>query len=491
MAGSDFSLSNSVYLALMTVGYVFGEIAHFLINTTSKNVARDIGFGDKSCYPKDDFDDVNKTCSEFKNETSCHGDCTWLYSGSGIQYQVLAGPSFIAVFTFANLITGLTSDRIAGYSKFIGRHTLMAIGVIIFSLSLFLMGFTNAYWQLVILRMGIAAGEAVCRPVAGSLIFDMFSPSGRGLANGIFSWGVYFGYGLAFVLGIELTKLDILGHGWRSVYVMCALPGIVIGVVIGVIVRDPKYQSYELATTTSNSQEEKTSPDSSTPELPAAAASSVEPKGFMNYLKTLFKSFFMNPSMLLLLLAACVRHTGGYCWAYNTRLYFGKYYPDFEDQLSWWLFADSVIGGSFGVFVGGFLSDRLVKKLGLHSRLWVLSAFTLISVPFACLTLYLEPPYALAMLLLYYFCAETWFAILFTVIVEIVNSDIKAISIALFLFIMNNIGGNLPVIVAPIEDAIGYREAIYFVWPGMIGLSAILFFVASIPLMRRSRSTAD
>merc|ERR1719273_2124843 len=101
----------------------------------------------------------------------------------------------------------------------------------------------------------------------------------------------------------------------------------------------------------------------------------------------------------------------------------------------------------------------------------------------------LEPPYALAMLLLYYFCAETWFAILFTVIVEIVNSDIKAISIALFLFIMNNIGGNLPVIVAPIEDAIGYREAIYFVWPGMIGLSAILFFVASIPLMRRSRST--
>ena len=31
------------------------------------------------------------------------------------------------------------------------------------------------------------------------------------------------------------------------------------------------------------------------------------------------------------------------------------------------------------------------------------------------------------MLLLYYFCAETWFPILFTVIVEIVNPDVKAI----------------------------------------------------------------
>ena len=92
------------------------------------------------------------------------------------------------------------------------------------------------------------------------------------------------------------------------------------------------------------------------------------------------------------------------------------------------------------------------------------------------------------MLMLYYFCAETWFAILFTVIVEIVNPDVKAISIALFLFIMNNIGGNLPVIVAPIRDAIGYREAIYLVWPGMIAASAVLFFVASIPLKMRNRA---
>ena len=94
------------------------------------------------------------------------------------------------------------------------------------------------------------------------------------------------------------------------------------------------------------------------------------------------------------------------------------------------------------------------------------------------------------MLLIYYFCAETWFAILFTVIVEIVNSEIKAISIALFLFIMNNIGGNLPVIVAPIEDAIGdYQTAIYLVWPAMVGLSSILFFVASLPLyFQRNRT---
>ena len=52
----------------------------------------------------------------------------------------------------------------------------------------------------------LISGEAVCRPVAGSMLFELFSPSGRGLANGIFSWGVYYGYSLAFVLGIYMTQ---------------------------------------------------------------------------------------------------------------------------------------------------------------------------------------------------------------------------------------------------------------------------------------------
>ena len=126
-----------------------------------------------------------------------------------------------------------------------------------------------------------------------------------------------------------------------------------------------------------------------------------------------FTNHFLNEILNSLFLSL-----GGYCWAYNTRLYFGEFYPDFDSQLGWWIFADSLVknkfgtvfievllktinlfkkkfqvGGSFGVFFGGFFSDRIVAKLGLHSRLWVLSAFTLLSVPFACLTLYFEVSY--------------------------------------------------------------------------------------------------
>ena len=42
-----------------------------------------------------------------------------------------------------------------------------------------------------------------------------------------------------------------------------------------------------------------------------------------------------------------------YCWQFQ------HYYPDYDIGL--WTFCASVFGGSFGVFAGGFFSDRLVK----------------------------------------------------------------------------------------------------------------------------------
>jgi len=492
--GTDWTFKNLTYLSLLTIGYICGEIAHFLINTSSKAVAQDVQFGDKSCLANENTetnDNNNITCGDFKNETTCilNEECVWNYDGSGIQYQILAGTAFVMVFSSCNLITGLTSDRVAGKSRYFGRHTLFAIGTLLFSTCLCLMGLSNAYWQLVVLRMGIAAGEAVCRPISGSLIFDLFTPAGRGVANGVFSWGIYFGYALAYILGITAVDADILGHGWRSVYVMCSIPGFAIGISILLFLQDPKYQRL---TSTNNSEEDSRLAQETTPS-PSSSNENNSNDSFGAYLKTIFESFVKNPTLLLLLLAAWFRHTAGYCWAYNTRLYYAEYYPDDDDKLPWWLFADSLVGGSFGVFFGGFFSDRIVTRLGLHSRLWVLSAFTMLSVPFAFLTLYTPPITSWIMLLIYYFCAETWFAILFTVIIEVVKPEVKGISIALFLFLMNIVGGNLPIIVEPIKEAFGgeanensTRNAIVIVWPCLIAVSAVLFFVASIPLKRKA-----
>ena len=40
-------------------------------------------------------------------------DCNWDYTGLGIEYQILAGPSFIGVFTVSGVMIGLLGDWIS------------------------------------------------------------------------------------------------------------------------------------------------------------------------------------------------------------------------------------------------------------------------------------------------------------------------------------------------------------------------------------------
>ena len=166
----------------------------------------------------------------------------------------------------------------------------------------------------------------------------MFDSSTRGMANGIFSWGTYIGYGLTFVLGNYLN--------WRIAFIIGCTPGILTALVLWFI-KDPRTVS----------QNSKKKPKRSE----------------KNYFNTLVVSL-TQPAMLLLFAAASVRHTGGYAWVYNTQNYFNEYYPNYNASM--WLTTTAIIGGSFGVFFGGWLSDHLVKRFGLHSRLWLLSITT-------------------------------------------------------------------------------------------------------------------
>ena len=54
----------------------------------------------------------------------------------------------------------------------------------------------------------------------------------RDQANGIFSWGIYWGYGLTFTLGNYLAPADVLGYGWRSAFVIGCAPAVIIALLI-------------------------------------------------------------------------------------------------------------------------------------------------------------------------------------------------------------------------------------------------------------------
>ncbi len=54
---------------------------------------------------------------------------------------------------------------------------------------------------------------------------------------------------------------------------------------------------------------------------------------------------------------------------------------------------------------------------------------------------------------------------------EIVPVEVRSVVLAIFLFGMNNIGGNLPVVVDPVADKYSYRTALLIFFPGFIAAS--------------------
>lgn len=59
-----------------------------------------------------------------------------------------------------------------------------------------------------------------------------------------------------------------------------------------------------------------------------------------------------------------------------------------------------------------------------------------------------------------------WFGIVFAVLVEIVPVQVRSTTVGVFLFVMNNIGGNLPILVDPVAKYLGYRESIMIFYAG-------------------------
>jgi len=193
-----------------------------------------------------------------------------------------------------------------------------------------------------------------------------------------------------------------------------------------------------------------------------------------------FLESLANPVLWILLVGAILRQTAGLAWAYNTQLFFQTYHPEFN--LGYWIFGASAVGGCFGVFAGGFLSDSLAARFGFPSRLLFLAFCTFVSSPLAAGTLYVDPPHAMWFLFAYYFFAETWFGSLFTVIVEIVKPEVQSTFIAMFLFFMNQIGGNLPIIISPLETWLhNYRFSLFIFWPACLALSSLIFLLSSVP----------
>lgn len=146
---------------------------------------------------------------------------------SDTQLGALGGLTHGIAFCLAVLPIGWIADRIS-------RRNLLGGLVTIWSGLTFLAGLAHSYWALLLIRFGVGAAEAGGAPLSMSLIAERFSEKLRAQAVGIFYLGISVGNGAIFGLGGYVART----LGWRWVYILAGVPGLLMAVLLLMTTRD-------------------------------------------------------------------------------------------------------------------------------------------------------------------------------------------------------------------------------------------------------------
>jgi len=329
---------------------------------------------------------------------------------------------------FTAPLTGWLGDRFR-------RKPLIIAGAVLWSLATLGTAWVHDYWTLYIRHALVGVGEATFGIFAPTVIADFYPERDRNRILSIFYVAIPLGAALGYVAGGQLGTL----WGWRAPFFLCAIPGLVIAALYGLLAREPVRGA---------SDRVKLAP------------------GQADFWR-LFRGLFRNPAFLAATfgLAALTFAMGG----------ISAWVPEFLRRFSGLSAANSsltvgaitAIDGIVGTLVGGVIAQRWLRK---DDRALYLLSFWSVALTLPCGALVFFGPRSWAIPSL--FAAEFFLFLntgpLNTAIINSVSAPVRATAVSLNLFCIHAFGDTFsPQIIGAISDRSNLR----------IGLGATLIFL--------------
>lgn len=381
---------------------------------------------------------------------------------SKTEFGLLGGTSFALLYTTCGIGVAYLADRVS-------RKWIIGMACAIWSVFTALCGTAQNFTQILLYRMGVGFGEAGGSPPSYSLISDYFPAAKRGTALAIYSLGVPVGSMLGAFFGGKLA----LAYGWRTAFVIIGLPGIILGVLMLLLVREPKRGG-----------------------LDAVVGGGAEHAPAPPILKAI-GAFFANRTLFLTALSSAMSAFVGYAGlVWNPQFLENAKGMAAADVATYYALALGVTG-IIGTVVAGWLVDRLGHK-DRRWFAWVPAiAFTL-SIPFWFGLLW-APTWQLAMLMLIgpMLMNQAYLAPALTVAQNAVPPAQRTMTGAILLFVLNIVGlGVGPVYVGWIADRMEPAhgdQALVYGYAGVIPfvlLTVVAHLAASYSIARDKRLAA-
>jgi predicted MFS family arabinose efflux permease len=116
------------------------------------------------------------------------------------------------------------------------RRNIVAASLVLWSGFTALCGISVTYWQFLVSRIGAGVGEAGATPPSTSLVSDCFPPARRLMALSVFALGAPVGAWLA----ADVAGAVAQSYGWRGAFLALGVPGVLLGVLVFLTIREPK-----------------------------------------------------------------------------------------------------------------------------------------------------------------------------------------------------------------------------------------------------------
>src|SRR5712692_1972880 len=136
------------------------------------------------------------------------------------------------MFTILYAVVGVPFGRLADSWS---RKKLLALGMLVWSTLTAGAALVTSFAMLVVTRLGVGVGEAVCAPAGTSWIGDLFPAGKRSRALAFFMLAVPLGAGLSYMVSGPVAQ----AFGWRAALVIAAAPAAVLIPVL-MVLREPK-----------------------------------------------------------------------------------------------------------------------------------------------------------------------------------------------------------------------------------------------------------
>jgi predicted MFS family arabinose efflux permease len=359
-----------------------------------------------------------------------------------VEFGAIGGLAFALLYSVLGVPLAMLADRTS-------RSRVIAGALAVWSGFTALCGTATGFGQLFLYRLGVGVGEAGGVAPSYALIADYYPPERRARALAIFSLGIPLGLAGGTLIGAYLAAWV----NWRAAFVTMGIAGLVLVPIMLIFVRD----------------------------LPRPA----NPQGGQPPLLRTFPIIARKPAFWLMAAAASCSSLAGYGLALWVPTVLERSFGLGLIERGQFLASIFLIGGTAGVFAGGWFADRFGQgDRGWYARLPAIA--WLITTPTLAIGLLTSDPWlAWPLLLVPNALNILWLGPVTTAVQHLVPQPMRSTASASFLLINNLVGlGVGPTLIGALSVLFTERlgsEALRYAAVSVVGfylIAALLMLLA-------------